>query len=185
MNPVASRITLGLLVLAFLFVYSDPVYSQPTEQHGLLKKFVGKWDAKIELKSKDQPNPIQIAGVETNAMLGDYWIVSDLSIGNDEGTQTDFRKWTIGYSPKESKFHGFYANMASPYHENQTGKFDQSSSTLTLMTDYRNQETGAPVQGKRVIEFLSDDRRRLTLFQKNDAGEFEPIAKVEFSRNKK
>jgi len=179
---------LTLLAIGILFSNPAEVNAQepilPSEEHKALKNDVGTWDAIMKLYV-DGPDaePTEHRAVETNEMLGEFWLMSRLEyemLGQRMNGRGQF-----GYDPVRGKFVGTWCDSGSPYMSTLEGEWNADRKSWTYMLKGRD-ETGNPTAGKLVTTLRDRDHKTLTMYMvvPGQDVEYVKMMDVEYSRRK-
>ncbi|MFN3189712.1 MAG: DUF1579 domain-containing protein [Aureliella sp.] len=179
------QLYLATLVLAYtcggslLAQEAMPEMPKPSKEHGVLKKEVGDWD--VEMKAWMGPgDPIVSKGTEHNEMIGGFWCISKYE-GAFAG-QPFVGSATMGYDSSKGVYTGSWVDSISPAPMHMTGKFDDSTKTMTWRTEGMGPD-GQPVVGKMVVTYTDDDHRTMTMFNPaGPGGEMMKVMEAKYSR---
>ena len=150
--------------------YTPP---KPSEQHAILKKDVGTWDAEIKMWTAPGTEPMVSKGSETNEMFGEFWVMSKFS-GNMMGMEFSGRG-TFGYDPNKKKFVGTWCDTMNPTMSFMEGTYDESTKTMTMKM------SGGAMQGKNVTVHKDDNTRIFTMYMLQPGTEDEYIKQMEIT----
>lgn len=179
MRFLVASLVLGLCSLVCPSVEAQ--FASPSPEHEVLKKDVGTWKAKMTMWEGEGEPAMEAEGVETNRMMGDFWIVSTFKM--DFGGMPFEGHGTNGYDPKTEKFVGSWVDSTSPYAMHMTGTYDEKTSTFTFKSEGLGPD-GQPTKGKSVIVYKDDDHRTFTMYDIVDGKEVKKMV-VEYERTKK
>ena len=156
-----------------------PCLPEPTEQHAWLQRFVGEWDAEIEMiVDADQP-PMITRGIEVANMVGDFWLVSDAR--NFELPYTC--RLTLGYDQTRAEYIGTWVDSMTDFLWQYRGDVDDTGQILTLETEGPFPPTpGERVKFREVTIFKSADHRQFTSARLQADGSWIPHLKIDFRR---
>ena len=97
--------------LAFATDHGEAPKLDVAEGHEALKHEVGTWDAVQKIWMSPDAEPMVAKGIETNEMLGEYWLVSDFQC---EMMGQPFRgRGQFGYNPTTKKYMGTWIDTMS------------------------------------------------------------------------
>jgi len=138
----------------------------PLPEHKRLLPFVGQWEGEGKYYLNQVGEPLRLQATETNRMVGQLWLVSDL-----ETNQMDFASHTvIGYDPEEGKFIGSF--VGSFYPLMSRAEVVENQADRTVITTFRSYNpAGVMVRFKIVQTWLDDDTRRQEIYATGDDGE--------------
>ena len=155
---------------------------KPTEQHGWLERFVGEWDAEVQMFMQPDQPPMTTSGSEVCRMVGGFWMVGDGS--GSMGEMPYAHRITLGYDPGRGKYIGTWIDSMMSYMWQQEGELDDAGNTLTMRTEGPCPMSGKTLQFREVTEFKSADHRLFTSFVQQDDGSWQPGLIVNFKRRK-
>ncbi|MEM7456492.1 MAG: DUF1579 domain-containing protein [Planctomycetota bacterium] len=156
------------LAVAILFVLAPTlIHAQAiaTEEHKILHHDVGTWDATVKMwMEPGAEEPMVSRGVETNRMVGDFWLVGDFE-GDFQGMPMIGHSMQ-GYDAESGKFFGMWVDSMSDKPTKMSGTWDAESSTMSFETSAYD-PTGAPISGKMVIVYNEDGSRTMSMHYPN------------------
>lgn len=123
-------IVIGILASGLANADDTPVADKPSDEHQLLKRFVGEWTSKSEcFMGPDQP-PAQNTGVLSAKMIGDFWVQSEMtaSFAGEEFVAVH----TIGYDEAKKKYVATWIDSVKNHLWVYDGTFDEATQTLTF-----------------------------------------------------
>lgn len=167
MRNCISNFIKAAAALAVMFALTTTTMAQfPTasDEHKVLKKEEGKWDAKITMlygPAGPFEEPMVSEGKESNRMIGDFWIVSDFS-GNFSGMEFNGHA-QFGYDAEKEKYFGTWVDSFSPNITKMVGTYDEETKTMTYESSGTGMD-GNPSKGKNVVFYESDDKRTMTMY---------------------
>lgn len=174
-------------LLAFLLFCSLSVVSvqaqempEPSREHTILKNDVGTWKAVVTMWMEPGAPPSKMEGVETNRMLGPFWVISDFK-GELMGMPFTGHSQS-GYDPKMKKFVGSWIDSVSPHAMHMVGEFDDETDTFTFKTKGMN-PMGEPTEGKTTLTYKDKDHRSMVMYDIVDGEEVKTMA-IEYTRMK-
>lgn len=152
---------------------------QPTAEHEILKQDVGTWDAKVTMHDDTDEGSVS-NGVETNNMLGGFWVHSTFK--GDFGGMTFEGVSMLGYDATQQRYVGTWIDSMTPNPMKMTGTYDAEKKTMTMATKSTG-PGGEPIEGKSILVYESDDKRTMTMFEKlAGSGEFKKTMTIEYTR---
>jgi hypothetical protein len=156
-----------------------PPVPQPTEEHKLLHKDVGTWDAEISLFLPGEA-PVKSKGSEKNELLkGGMWLVSRFE---GEMAGMEFAGTGLsGYDPIEKKYVGTWADSMSPHLMIIKGEYDPATKTMTSTGEGR-EPTGETYQARLVSRHLEDGTRTFEMHMRTPDGEFVKMMEIKYTR---
>ena len=186
---VRTRLAMVVLVVGALTGMipsraDDPPPAQPTPHHKLLSKDAGTWDASIKMWTPgSNTEPMVSKGVETNTMLGGFWLVTEFK--GEFGGQTFEGRGQLGYDTSKGKYVSTWIDTMGTEIMIMEGDFDEKTSTLTLTG--KGSHEGKPYEGKEVTEHKGDDTRVFTMFMKSaeTKDELVKVMEITYTRRSK
>jgi len=156
-------LTLMVVVFATTFVAESANAQgfQAQEEHALLKKDVGVWDAKGKMWMPGVADPLEFEGVETNEMLGDLFTITDFR--GDFGGMAFRGHGRVGFNPTSKKYESTWFDVTNPWGMTGEGTYDADSKTLTLMTTSKS-ATGEDKKGKSTLHYQDKNTRVMTAY---------------------
>jgi hypothetical protein len=129
-----------------------------TEQHKLLQKDVGTWDAVVKVWPMEGAEPVESKGVEKNELLkGGMWIVSRFE--GAAGGMPFTGVGTFGYDPIEKKYVGTWVDTMTPHLMVSKGDYDENTKTMTMTGEGRHPDSGEVYESKQISRYVDDDTR--------------------------
>lgn len=149
----------------------------PTPEHEWLLRFVGNWDAQIEMLGAPEQPPMKTRGTETARMVGGYWLVSD---GRNNEFPYAFRL-TLGFDPKRRIYIGTWIDSMTSFLWHYEGAVDPTGRILSLETE----GPFPPIPGtisryREVTEFLSESHRVFTSARLGEDGNWTTHMRINF-----
>lgn len=178
MNLKASLLV-GCLVVAVGNVALAQDVPVATPEHEILHKDVGVWNAKMTIWMPGMDDPITAEGVETNRMLGDFWIVSEFK-ADIFGQAFEGRAQT-GYNAAKEKYVGTWVDSMEMNMTMMEGSWDEESQTMTFMGKGMSSATGEATISKNVVVYDDDDHHTMTMYMK-DGDDWVKGLQIEYSR---
>lgn len=99
-----------------------------SDEHALLKKDVGVWNAKGKMWMPGAPEPIEFEGVETNEMLGELFVITDFR--GDFGGMAFRGHGRVGFNPTTKKYESTWFDVTNPYGMTAEGTYDEATKTI-------------------------------------------------------
>ena len=159
--------------------------AQPQKEHLWLGRLVGEWTFEAECSmGPDQP-AMTSKGKESVRSLGGLW-----TVGHGEGEMPGnggicHSIMTLGYDPQLKRFVGTFVASVMTGLWVYNGSLDADQKVLTLDTEgpsFAGDGTMAKYQD--IIEFVSDDHRRLSSQMQGSDGQWIGFMKAEYRRTK-
>ncbi|MEO6002531.1 MAG: DUF1579 domain-containing protein [Opitutus sp.] len=158
---------------------NPPCGPEPTEQHAWLQRFVGEWDAVIEMILDADEPPMTTRGREVAKMVGGFWLVSDAQ--NFDLPYTC--RLTLGYDQIRAEYIGTWVDSMTDYLWHYRGHVDATGQVLTLETEGPFPPTpGETAKFREVTVFKSPDHRQFTSARLQADGSWIRHLKIDFHR---
>ena len=154
--------------------------SDDVADHTILKKDVGEWAGELRMFGPDMPSDAMPAD-ETNTMLGEFWVISNFSMGDEFQGQG-----TFGYDADKKKFIGSWVDSQSPHAMHMEGTWDGAKRTMTMLTIGKD-ENGKEKKGKITTVHSEDGNSRVfTMFDlaADSKDEFVKTMEIKYTRKK-
>ena len=168
-----TRRIFGAIALAFAATVpagaqqpeGEYILPEPMPEHAALKKDVGTWDATVKLYMAGPDTPPETTdAVETNTMLGDFWLLSTFEM--DFGGTPYTGHGQIGFDPDAEQYVMTWTDSMSPRMMTMRGKFDESSKTLTMTGKGYEESLGKEIEHRSVSRNVDDETRLFTMSMK-------------------
>ena len=157
---------------------------QVSDEHKLLHKDVGTWDATMKIWPQEGAEPIESKGTETNELLqGGMWLVSRFK-GEIFGMPFS-GMGTVGYDPIDKKYVGTWVDSISPHLTIMKGEYDAASKTMTSIAEGRDFETGQVTQSKHITRFTDENTRTFEIHAKEEGGKERKVMEIQYKRRTK
>lgn len=133
---------------------------EPTEEHKLLAKDVGVWEAtmKMYLEGPDA-KPTEMPARETvSLMQGGLWVVSDYESGPFKGHSQ------MGYDPIKKKVVGTWIDNSTPFLSTIEGTFDKKTGVLTTFMTGIDPMTEKPQKMKSISKLVDENTRHFKMY---------------------
>jgi len=185
MHARARVLGLGLLAATLVSVVGSVAYAQmatPTTEHKNMAREAGVWDASLQMWMAPDAPPMPSKGVETNKMMGDFWMVSDFQ--SEMGGMKFIGRGQHGYDPVKKKYVGTWIDSMSPYLSTLEGDYDAETHTLTLMATGRNMMTGEVEKSKMVSKFIDENTKVFEIFMpvEGEEGKWWKSLQIDYKR---
>jgi hypothetical protein len=142
---------------------------EPTREHELLKKQVGRWQVDCTYFLNPSHPPMEVTALETVEMIGDFWsrsrFVADMGDFVMEGSST------LGFEPHRGKWVSTWIDNTSPALFHFEGEMDEDSGTLEMTGSGPNPMTGESANYRSVETVLDPDRRQFDMFITLETGD--------------
>ena len=154
---------------------------KPTPEHEWLQKFVGEWEADVEMSMEPGKPPMISKGINRDRMLGGFWMISE---GGNEAMGYNFLH-TLGYDSKKKKYIGTWADSMTSYLWKYEGTVNAAGNILTLETEGPcPTEPDKLSKFREVTEFKSKDHRVFTSSMLGEDGKWTTFLTVTARRKK-
>jgi len=180
---VALRIALVVVLVGVGIAYAQEGTPIPTatDEHKLLQKDVGAWDAEMSLFIEPGAAPMVSQGTEKNELLpGGLWLISRFE-GSIAGMPFS-GVGTSGYDPVEKQYVGTWVDSTTPHIQMMRGDYDAETETLTGVGEGRDPETGEIVKYRVVSKYIDDDTRTFEMHAPNEDGEYWKMMEIRYKR---
>jgi len=187
-TSLRTNIALAAVVFVISTASSTPAqdqsWIQPTEEHKLLQKDVGTWDANVKLWAEAGAEPMTSKATEKNELLkGGMWLVSHFE--GEFGGMRFTGLGTYGYDPTEKKYVGSWVDTMSPYMMVSKGDYDEATKTLTMTGEGRDPMTNKVTKSKLISRFTDDDNRVFEMHMSDDDGKLTKVMEITYKRRGK
>jgi hypothetical protein len=184
MTANALRLTIctlfALATLVLQFSSAASAQSLQTDEHKILQKEVGTWDAACKVWPMPGAELMEFSGSETNELLGGLWLISKFEGKLGEMPYTG--RGTTGYDPAEKKYVGTWIDSVSPYLTIMKGDYDLATKTLTMTGEMRDVGTGKILATKQVWRYIDDDTRTFEIHSPGEDGKMWKMMEIEYKR---
>jgi Protein of unknown function (DUF1579) len=154
---------------------------QVSDEHKLLHKDVGTWDATMKIWPQAGAEPIESKGTETNELLqGGMWLVSRFK-GEIFGMPFS-GMGTVGYDPIDKKYVGTWVDSISPHLTIMKGEYDAATKTMNTIAEGRDFETGQVTQSKHITRFVDENTRTFEIHAKEEGGKERKVMEIQYKR---
>ena len=158
--------------------------TRPSVERDLIINEIGVWNATSKFWMTPEAEPMESKGVETNTMLGQFWIVSQFK--SDLGGIAFEGRGQFGFDPTAKKFVGTWIDTESPYLSVMEGTLDNATKTLTMLSKGRDAQTGEESLSKMVTTYSDDDHKTFQMFGpvKGKEGKWWKMMEIKYTRQK-
>jgi hypothetical protein len=154
---------------------------QVSDEHKLLHKDVGTWDATMKIWPQEGAEPIESKGTEENELLqGGMWLVSRFK-GEIFGMPFS-GMGTAGYDPIEKKYVGTWVDSISPHLTIMKGEYDAATKTMNTVAEGRDFETGQVTKSKHITRFIDENTRTFEIHAKEEGGKERKVMEIQYKR---
>ncbi len=129
--------------------------------HQALKHEVGTWDAEQKLFMDADSPPVVSKGVETNEMLGEFWVVGKFE--SEMSGQPFHGRSQVGYDPKTKKFVGTWIDSTTPVLNRLEGTME--GNTLTMYSTGIDPATGKEITMKMVSTYPDASHKTFVAYE--------------------
>lgn len=157
---------------------------EPTKEHAWLQKLIGEWttDSSCSM-GPDQP-PMENQGREVVSELGPFW-----TIGHGFSDMPDGGKMeaimTLGFDPAKQRFVGSFIASVMTHFWPYEGQLDSTGRRLVLDSVGPSfAGDGKMAKYQDIIEFVTDDHRKLTAQVMGDDGKWTEFMWANYRRVK-
>lgn len=168
---VRSCLACSTILLVAMFGMSVQAQDAPAPEHDFLKKFAGEWVSKSKSIAVENMPAMECSGTSTYRMLGDYWIVAELT--GDFGGATMNAVQTIGYDSKKQKYVGTWVDSMMNHMWHYEGTVDEGGNKLVLEAEGPNFAShGKTAKFRDSYEFKSADHIIATSMMQDESGKW-------------
>jgi hypothetical protein len=150
-------------------------------EHAILKDQAGVWDATVQMWMAPNQPPSVSKGVETNTMVGDFWLVTDFK--SEMMGQPFLGHGTMGYDPAKKKYVSTWVDSMTPSISLGESDYDAATRTFTGWTDGLDYE-GKPTKVKAVTVWKDPATRIFTMSVKAPDGKEATAMRITYTRQK-
>jgi hypothetical protein len=178
---LASAIAVFSLAPSATRSQEQPQLPQVSDEHKLLHKDVGTWDATMKIFPQEGAEPLESKGTEKNELLpGGMWLLSDF---NGEILGMPFSgRGTAGYDPIEKKYIGTWVDSISPHLTIMKGDYDAATKTMTSIAEGRDFETGQITKSKHITRFVDENTRTFEIHATEEGGKERKVMEIQYKR---
>lgn len=153
---------------------------KPGPEHDILRKMMGTWEAAVTMKMDENAPESKSTGVETNTMLGGFWVVQDVK--GDMGGMPFYGHAMHGYSLTKKKYISVWSDsMGSDWEifegDMRDGKLEMRGETPNPFVP------GTIMKHRTVAEFKDNDTRTYTMYEIRGDKEMK-VLWIEYKRKK-
>jgi hypothetical protein len=147
----------------------------------LLKKDVGTWDCVVKFYTDPSADPMTSKAVETNTMVGDYWVIGDFK-GEIAGAPFHGSS-QMGYDTATKKFLGTWVDSMSPMPTRMEGTWDEKTKTMTFLGTSKD-PTGAENKSKIVVVYQDAEHHTMSMYMHGGGADWTKTMEVAYTRKK-
>jgi hypothetical protein len=158
-----------------------PPLPQPGPEHEVLKSDAGVWDATVEVFPGPGAPAMVSKGVETNAMMGSLWLVTDFK---SEMMGQPFQGHGIsGWDPAKRKYVSTWTDTMSTSLGLMEASYDAAKKTMTGSMNGPD-ATGKIVAMRMVTEYKDADNRVFSMYSPGPDGKEFCGLRISYKRRK-
>ena len=156
-------------------------FPQPGEEHKHLAQEAGVWDADVKFWMDPSAEPQVSKGVETNTMVGGFWMVSEFKSQMLGQPFTGHGQY--GYDPVKKKYVGTWVDSMTPHlsilegEVNEKGELVMISKAIDFMT---KQESTS----KMISRMNDDGTRHFEMHAPIGEGEWMKVMEIHYTKRK-
>jgi hypothetical protein len=160
------------------------VKTEPQREHEWLAKLVGQWTFEADCNMGPGQPPAKHGGSETVRSLGGLWVLAE-GEGEMPGGGAAATLMTLGYDPQKRRYVGTWIGSMMTHLWVYEGEMDASGKVLTLNTEGPDMSVaGKNTSYRDVIEFRSDDERRLSSHMLGSDGQWHHFMTATYRRKR-
>lgn len=166
-KSMAMRKLIATMILALVgsTCWAQEAPPEPTAQHKILAKEVGKWEGVMKMYMDPSSPPMEMPVSETNVLLdGGLWLLSEFEAGPFKG------RGQFGYDPDKKKFVGTWLDNQTMSMSIMEGTYDEKTGEFTYHSSMKNPATGADTPTKQVSKFVNENQREFVMYMQNADG---------------
>jgi len=163
-----------------------PMKVEAQKEHHWLQKMVGTWTCESEATVEPGKPPSKWKGTETVRPLGEIWVLAEGQQNEENNSScTGITMMTLGYDPQKKRFVGTFIGSMMTNMWLYEGTLDAAEKVLTLDTEGPSMSAeGKLTKYKDVIEFKSDNDRRMTSEMLGEDGKWQKFMTATYRRVK-
>ena len=159
-----------------------PPMPEPSPEHKVIAQSAGEWDAKITMRMAPGAPPMTSTGVETNEMVGNFWLKSSVRLdfmGNEmEGAGI------LGFDTRTEKLFSVWTDSTSPVPAVMEGEADLKTGTLTFTGEMYDPMSDRDIAVRMTEERADENHRHMKMFMKDESGQEFVCMEIEYTRKK-
>lgn len=145
--------------------------AEPQSEHRWLERMVGDWTVEYEFRMGPDEPLMKNTGTETVRSLGGLWVIAEAEGEMPDGSPSR-SVMTLGYDPQKGKFVGTFVASMMTYLWTYEGTLDTDADRLPLNAEGPDFSGGGGMsQYQDVVEFVTDDERRMASYYLGENGE--------------
>lgn len=185
MKPWSVALSVSALALGsvVLFARQEPgdemeamPMVKPTEQHKLLERQVGTWDATVSMMGMPDSKAVYTATLDH----GGLWLIGDFRgefMGPFSGHEVK------GYSTTKKKYVSTWVDSMINNIMAFEGDYDPKTQTLAMWTEF-DPSTGEPSRSRHDTKFVDADTFTFTMNNPGPDGKLAPVMTITYKRRK-
>ena len=157
---------------------------KPTDEHKLLQKDVGTWDATVKVWPMEGAEPMESKGTEKNELLrGGLWLVSRFE--GEAAGMPFIGVGTTGYDPVEKQYVGTWIDTMTPHLMITKAEYDPKTKTMTGSAEGRDAMTKEAYSSKVISRYVDDDTRVFEMHMPGKDGKHWKMMEITYKRRDK
>ena len=174
---LVGTLALGWSAAAALQEDDMPPAVKPTEQHALLKRMAGTWDAKVSMMGMTSKGTYV-----AKTVMGGLWSLGDYT---GEFMGQPFQGHAVdGYDPEKGKYVSIWVDSMSSAPQFYEGTYDAERDVLTYEGYGISPMTGEHVPEVHRLSFHGSDGQTFEMIQKGPDGADMLLMTIEYTRRK-
>lgn len=172
---------------------ADPMHeawikaATPGEEHKLLARFVGTWDAKMSMWMMPGAEPSKVVGTSVNTMvMGGRWLKMEWKASSPEMGEWEGLGYS-GYDNITKKWTSTWMDSMSTGIMVSTGEYDAAKKTWTHMGEFK-EPTGATIKLRQVLIWVNDNEHTFDMYMSMPGPDGKPMefksASIAYTRKK-
>ena len=142
--------------------------ARPGEEHKLLEKLAGEWDAETKMWMTPGADAMILPGrFSAKMVLGGRFLHGEYSI--DTGQLTGEGLFVMGFDRRSEKFTYIHFDTWGTYWISATGTYDEDTRSITMYGEDLDPVTGNTQKYNFAFHFNADDQWQFELFSLDEA----------------
>ncbi|MEM1271884.1 MAG: DUF1579 family protein [Bacteroidota bacterium] len=155
---------------------------EPSIPHRQLTREAGVWDAEMTMWASPGAPAMTATAVETNRMLGPFWMVSNFVCESPEFPFSGHMQ--LGYDKAEEKFIATWVDTLSPHIVRSEGTYDIATRSLTLIGRGVDIQTGKPCVTTMITQYVDQNNKLFTIYEGDRGAEGRKTMEIKYSRRR-
>ena len=154
----------------------------PGAPHEKLQAFEGTWDAAVQFWMQPGADPVPSQGTMVNE-----WILGGRFL--EQRYESDFMgspfhgRGLFGYSQLDQRYEGFWVDTMSTGMLIESGSYDESTRTFTMLGQVTNPADGQVMRKKTIITVESETRHTMAMhFSEGEPEEFWKCMEIVYTK---